>query len=115
MFKQEEVMENKEKKYIRLTERHLREALEDTPVVMIHGPRQCGKTTLAQQMSGHEKCYEYLTLDDDAVRAAAELDPMGFCLRLPSKAIIDEVQRVPRLFTAIKYIIDQKRSPGRRI
>ena len=104
-----------EKKYLRLAERQLREALEDTPVVMIHGPRQCGKTTLAQQMSTREEGYEYLTLDDEAVRTAAELDPMGFCLRLPPKAIIDEAQRVPRLFTAIKYIIDQERAPGRLI
>ena len=108
-------MKKEDKHYPRFIERLLREALEDTPVVMIHGPRQCGKTTLAQQMSTPEKGYEYLTLDDEAVRTVAELDPMGFCLRLPPKAIIDEVQRVPRLFTAIKYMIDQKRSPGRLI
>ena len=100
--------------YPRFAERQLREAIEDTPVVVIHGPRQCGKSTLALMLSDTDE-YKYFTFDDDTVMAAAKLDPLGFCLRLPSKAIIDEVQRVPSIFTAIKYIVDQNRIPGRLV
>ena len=101
--------------YPRFVERQLREAIEDTPVVVIHGPRQCGKSTLALMLSDSTHEYKYLTFDDDTVMTAAKLDPLGFCLRLPNKVIIDEVQRVPSIFTAIKYIVDQNRTPGRLI
>jgi len=48
-------------------------ALTDTPVVMLIGPRQCGKTTLVRQFVDKER--EYVTLDDDTVLAAARSDP----------------------------------------
>lgn len=57
--------------------------------------------------------YEYVTFDDDVVRVAAETDPAGFVLDLPERAILDEVQRVPALFTAIKASVDRRRSAGR--
>ena len=90
----------------------LRTALTDTPVVLIHGPRQCGKTTLAQQV-GRELGYAYVSFDDDARRAAALADPVGFVADLPDKVILDEVQRVPWLFTSIKASVDKNRRPGR--
>lgn len=92
----------------------LREALEDTPVVLIHGPRQCGKSTLAT-MFGEEHGFRYLTFDDENVLAAAKSDPVGFCKDLPERAILDEVQRVPGLFRSIKEIVDSDRRPGRLI
>ncbi|EQD46148.1 AAA family ATPase, partial [mine drainage metagenome] len=49
----------------------LTEALTDSPVVLIHGPRQCGKTTLAQAL-GERSDYAYLSFDDDVARAAAQ-------------------------------------------
>jgi len=61
----------------RLIEARLEEALDDTPVVLIHGPRQCGKTTLARRVGG-KRDYAYFNLDDDVVRSAAETDPVGF-------------------------------------
>lgn len=96
----------------RLVEARLKEALGDSPVVLIHGPRQCGKTTLAQQV-GRELGYEYLSLDEDVARAAAEADPVGFVAELPERSILDEVQRAPSLFTALKVAVDRDRVPGR--
>lgn len=98
----------------RLLAPRLREALADTPVVLIHGPRQSGKTTLAR-MIGEPRGHRYFTFDDDAVRASAERDPVGFVRELPARAILDEVQRVPALFTALKAEVDRLRTPGRFI
>ncbi len=98
--------------YPRLTEARLVEALEDTPAVLIHGPRQCGKTTLAQ-VAGEKLGYTYFNLDDQVTREAARTDPVGFIGDLPARTILDEVQRVPGLFTALKTAIDRQRNPGR--
>lgn len=90
----------------------LGEALADTPVVLIHGPRQCGKTWLAQT-HGEAHGYAYLSFDDDNLLAAARHDPVGFVAELPAKVILDEIQRTPELFRAIKASIDRDRRPGR--
>jgi uncharacterized protein len=100
--------------YPRLAVSRLREALTDSPVVLIHGPRQSGKTTLARVVA-KPMGYSYLTFDDDVLRAAAEADPAGFVAELPRRAVLDEVQRVPTLFTAIKSAVDRDRAPGRFI
>jgi len=55
----------------------LREALRDTPAVLIHGPRQSGKTTLARAV-GEPRGYRYVSFDDEAMRTAAKSDPLGF-------------------------------------
>ena len=122
--------------YPRYIEQRLAEALEDSPVVLIHGPRQSGKTTLAQfacapgnldwgdsaymweslplrTLSVRERNYEYITFDDDTVRAAAREDPVGFVGDLPERVILDEVQRAPEIFTAIKMVVDRNRVNGR--
>lgn len=96
----------------RFASARLKEALADTPVVLIHGPRQSGKTTLARSLERAES-YSYVTFDDDVARAAAETDPAGFVAALSGKTILDEVQRVPGIFTAIKSTVDRDRSPGR--
>jgi predicted AAA+ superfamily ATPase len=98
--------------YPRYAQPRLTEALADSPVVLIHGPRQCGKTTLAR-MVGEPMGYAYVTFDDDVARGAAEADPAGFVADLPGRAILDEVQRVPALFAALKTTVDRKRVPGR--
>lgn len=90
------------------------EALTDTPVVLIHGPRQCGKTTLAR-LVGDEGKFAYYTFDDDVQRAAAQADPVGYVADLPERVILDEVQRVPELFTSLKAEVDSRREPGRFI
>ncbi|KXW59367.1 ATP-binding protein [Ferrovum myxofaciens] len=93
---------------------HLTDALKDTPVVLIHGPRQCGKTTLARVV-GDEAGYSYISFDDDILRASVKADPVGFVADLPDKVVLDEVQRVPELFTALKVAVDRDRHPGRFI
>lgn len=98
--------------YPRFTEGTLREALEDTPVVLIHGSRQSGKTTLAQSV-GKSLGYHYITFDDNNLLQAAKTDPVGFIQSLPEHTILDEVQRIPELFTSIKASVDQHRKPGR--
>jgi predicted AAA+ superfamily ATPase len=100
--------------YPRLAEPRLVEALADTPVVLIHGPRQCGKTTMAKVV-GERMGYEYRSLDDEVSRAAAESDPAGFLGDLGDRVILDEVQRVPGIFTALKATVDRNRKPGRFI
>jgi predicted AAA+ superfamily ATPase len=100
--------------YPRFAEPRLTEALDDSPTVLIHGPRQCGKTTLAQ-IVGKRKGYAYVNLDDDVLCAAAQADPVGFVGDLPERAILDEVQRVPELFSALKVAVDRNRMAGRFI
>jgi len=100
--------------YPRFTRRRLEEALADTPVVLVHGPRQCGKTTLAR-LVGDAAGYAYVTFDDDVQLAAAQADPVGFAADLPEKTVLDEVQRVPGLFLALKSAVDRDRRPGRFI
>lgn len=98
--------------YPRFVAPRLEEALEDSPAVLIHGPRQSGKTTLARRV-GQDRGYVYLDLDDDTLREAAEADPIGFVADLPERVILDEVQRTPALFRALKVEIDRRRAPGR--
>jgi len=98
--------------YPRFAEARLVEALADTPVVLIHGPRQCGKTTLAR-MAGDPRGYAYFSFDDDVALAGATADPAGFVADLPERAILDEVQRVPGIFMALKTAVDRHRTPGR--
>ena len=98
----------------RHVESHLREALKDSPVTLIHGPRQCGKTTLAQKV-GKSAGYAYLSMDDAQVLDYATNDPMGFVHSLPGKVILDEVQKSPRIFSQIKLAVDKNRVPGRFI
>ena len=80
--------------------------------MLIHGPRQCGKTTLAR-MAGDKRGYAYFSFDDGVALGAAEADPVGFVADLPERTILDEVQRAPGLFTALKTAVDRDRAPGR--
>lgn len=85
-------------------------ALTDRPVVLLHGPRQTGKSTLATAALPGAR---YLTFDDLTLAAAAAADPAGFVAGLDGPVILDEVQRVPELFPAIKASVDHDRTPGR--
>lgn len=88
------------------------EALADTPVVLLNGARQTGKSTLAQAVA-RAQGRRYLTLDDRVTLAAARADPTGFVASLEPMVVIDEVQRAPELLLDIKASIDRERRPGR--
>ena len=90
----------------------LTESIKDSPVTLIHGPRQCGKTTLAKSV-GIPFGYSYFTFDDTDIRIVARNDPIGFIGDCPEHTILDEVQRVPELFRIIKLFVDRHRKPGR--
>ena len=96
--------------YPRRIEPRLAEALLDTPVVLLAGPRQAGKTTLVRQVAA--KGLRYLTLDDELTLLAARADPVGL-IRSLDRAVIDEIQRAPQLLLAIKKSVDEDRRPGR--
>ena len=96
--------------YPRFIERRIREALADTPAVILNGPRQSGKTTLARRLAGPD--WTYLTLDDATLLNAARSDPVGFVRGL-DRAVIEEVQLAPDLLPAVKRSIDEDRRPGR--
>jgi len=98
--------------YPRLLEPRLEEALAESPVTLIHGPRQCGKTTLAR-IVGDRRGHSYFTLDDPITAEAIRADPVGFVADLPPRATLDEVQRAPELFPAIKAAVDRDRTSGR--
>lgn len=96
--------------YPRFVEHRLRESLEDTRVVLLCGPRQAGKTTLARQVAADR--LPFVTLDDATVLNTASTDPVGFVRNL-DRAVIDEVQRAPALLLALKTAVDADPRPGR--
>jgi uncharacterized protein len=99
-----------------ILERHVAErvvdALTDTPVVVIQGARQVGKSTLAAVIAGASTGSTLVTLDDEPVRRAASADPAGFIEALDGLVVIDEIQRVPELILAIKARVDRNRRAG---
>lgn len=87
-------------------------ALVDTPVAVLNGARQVGKTTLVARLS-YPGSTEVVSLDDAANRDAARDDPRAFIQRPVDTLVIDEAQLEPSLFRAIKAEVDRDRRPGR--
>lgn len=91
------------------------EILSDTPVLTVSGARQVGKSTLVTQLL-QNRSHRLLNLDNAATLQAAQADPDGFVRQFPEGTVaIDEIQRVPALFRAIKAAVDENRRPGRFI
>lgn len=86
---------------------------EQFPVVAVTGPRQSGKTTLAKAAFPKKK---YVTFDDKNMRELAKSNPHDFLRAFPDGVIIDEAQKVPEIFDAIKLTVDsEEHSPGKYI
>lgn len=100
----------------KLFDRHLEGALEsalaDTPVVLVVGPRQSGKTTLCESIF-RARDARRVNLDDAAVLGAAASDPQGFIAAQDGPLFIDEIQKAPQLLPAIKLAVDRDRKAGR--
>jgi uncharacterized protein len=82
--------------------------LESSPVVLLVGPRQSGKTTTITKI-GQAKGYEIVSFDSIVYQAAALEDPVGFIDARKKPVILDEVQRVPQIFLPIKVDVDKNR------
>lgn len=99
--------------YPRYATPEIREALRDTPVVLIAGPRQAGKSALVGDLLDEQLTRSYVTLEDAATLDAARNDPQGFIESFAGPVCIEEVQRAPEIFLPIKAAVDRKRTPGR--
>jgi predicted AAA+ superfamily ATPase len=97
--------------YPRNIDARVRAALADTRVVLVNGARQTGKSTLAQRIAT-DLGGRYLSLDDAALLGAARSDPKSLLSETAPVTVIDEVQRAPGLFPAIKQAVDRDRRPG---
>ena len=85
---------------------------KEYPVIAIVGPRQSGKTTLARYIfPGHR----YLSLENLDLRHFAKDDPRGFLLDSGNKIIIDEIQRVPELFSYLQEHVDLENIPAQYV
>ena len=80
------------------------------PVLTLTGPRQSGKTTLSRMAF---PALPYVSLETPAQRELAEEDPVGFFARYGGGAVIDEVQRVPPIFSYLQGLVDEDPRPGR--
>ena len=76
------------------------------PVIGITGPRQSGKSTLAKLTFPQKK---YVSFDEKSMREMAKSNPKDFLLAFPDGAIIDEAQKVPEIFDAIKFHVDNSK------
>ena len=111
--------------YPRYIQRNVIDALKYSPVVLIQGPRQCGKTTIASKFLNSEddtetsdispelKLQNYITFDDITEREKVQIDPVAYLNSLPERVIFDEIQKAPQLLEAIKIEVDRNRNPGR--
>jgi len=92
---------------------NITKGLEYSPVVLLNGARQTGKSTIAQELVNSGKLKSYITLDDPLVLSTLLTSPVGYLESLPVGTVIDEIQRAPEIFTSIKYVVDKDRQKGR--
>jgi predicted AAA+ superfamily ATPase len=99
----------------RETEGKIRDLLQEFPAVAILGPRQVGKTTIAQEIANHlNPKYIYLDLESPADRAKITEAEAYFELHKGNLIILDEIQRIPNLFEILRGVIDRRRKEGHK-
>ena len=91
---------------------YIKECMNDYPSIVVFGPRQCGKTTLVQNLFPN---FAYANLEDMNTRYLAKSDPEEFFTRYPEPVIIDEIQRVPELLSTVQVRIDKNKKAGQYI
>ena len=91
----------------RTIDRLIKNALKISPVVLIAGARQIGKSTSVMQLNR-----EYIVMDDITQLDSAISDPQGYVERVTKPVTIDEIQKTPQLLTPIKLYVDKKRTNG---
>ncbi len=96
--------------YQRFLKSDILKACKHFPAILITGARQVGKSTLAMELSEN-----YVTLDDITALHLAKNDPQLFIAGLKTPIVIDEIQKAPELFSAIKIAIDRDRKAGQFI
>ncbi len=96
----------------RLLHHPIKKAATSFPIIGIVGPRQSGKTTLAKQLFPK---YDYVNLEQLDTRRFATEDPRGFFNRFNNHVILDEVQRVPDLFSYLQAHVDNRKENGQFI
>lgn len=96
----------------RFLSKKMRELASEFPVISLTGPRQSGKTTLVKAVFPK---YEYVSLEDLDARERAQEDPRSFLGSFRNGVILDEVQRVPELFSYIQTIVDSSKRMGQFI
>jgi hypothetical protein len=79
------------------------------PIVAITGPRQSGKTTLTRHVFKNKP---YISLEEPDQKLFADEDPRGFLKQFSDGAILDEVQRCPKIFSYLQSLVDHDRRPG---
>ena len=79
------------------------------PILTLTGPRQSGKSTLLKNTFPN---YRYVSLEDPDMREFAQTDPRGFLRSYSNRVILDEVQRVPALFSYLQTHVDQVNDVG---
>lgn len=94
----------------RLLQPRLLELATRYPVLTLTGPRQSGKTTLSRMAFPN---LLYVSLENPANREFAQEDPVAFLSRYGAGAVIDEIQRVPQLFSYLQGLVDDDPRPGR--
>lgn len=99
----------------RILQSTVEKALQRSPAIAILGPRQVGKTTLARTIARSKTNFLYLDLENPLDRRKLE-DAYSYLHPLANTCIIlDEVQLMPELFSTLRPLIDESRTPGRFI